>query len=53
MRHRNHRNHDNPCQHCASDATWLGYPGWIEQDNNGPIVPCPVCNDDGAMERKD
>ncbi|MER9829197.1 hypothetical protein NKJ51_12520 [Mesorhizobium sp. M0134] len=19
-------------------------PGWIETDNNGPIVPCPVCN---------
>lgn len=18
--------------------------GWIETDNNGPIVPCPVCN---------
>ena len=39
------------CQHCAPDHKRLG-PGWIEQDNNGPIVSCPVCNDDGAYRRR-
>ncbi len=38
------------CEHCASEAE----PGWIETDNNGPIVPCPLCNrrpvhDDGVL----
>ena len=28
---------DRQCQYCDDD-------GWIEQDNNGPIVGCPVCN---------
>lgn len=31
------------CQHCRNEPER----GWIEQDNNGPIVPCPVCNPRG------
>lgn len=30
----------NACEYCANGPE----PGWIETDNNGPIVPCPVCN---------
>jgi hypothetical protein len=37
------------CPHCAYDRKFPGFEegGWINQDNNGPIVACPVCNDDG------
>lgn len=35
------------CMHCLNETE----PGWVEQDNNGPIVPCQVCNPDGAFER--
>lgn len=28
------------CPHCAREPEH----GWIETDNNGPIVPCPVCS---------
>ncbi len=37
------------CPHCAYDRQFGGFEtgGWLQQDNNGPIVPCPVCNDDG------
>lgn len=28
------------CSHCEDEPEH----GWIETDNNGPIVPCPVCN---------
>lgn len=31
------------CPHCAGCGP---QPGFIEQDNNGPIVACPVCNPD-------
>lgn len=35
------------CQHCINETER----GWIEQDNNGPIVPCPVCNRDEKIKR--
>lgn len=38
------------CPHCNGEPEWVG-PGWIEQTNNGGIVSCPLCNDDGAYER--
>lgn len=28
------------CPGCRTEAE----PGWIEMDNNGPIVPCWLCN---------
>lgn len=39
------------CKYCKRDNKVLG-PGWIEMDNNGPIVPCPVCNDNGRYVRQ-
>lgn len=38
------------CDHCASEPEWVGV-GWIEQPNNGPISPCPICNPTGALPR--
>ena len=38
------------CPHCNGEPEWVG-PGWIEQTNNGSIVSCPLCNDDGAYPR--
>lgn len=35
----------NPaCRYCEGEPD----PGWIEMPNNGPIVPCPVCNKEKA-----
>lgn len=41
------------CPHCEYDRRFPGFEGggWIQQDNNGPIVSCPVCNDDGKHPR--
>lgn len=38
------------CPHCEYDRRFPGFEGggWIQQDNNGPIVSCPLCNDDGS-----
>lgn len=38
------------CPHCEYDRRFPGFEngGWIQQDNNGPIVSCPVCNSDGS-----
>jgi hypothetical protein len=38
------------CPHCEYDRRFPGFEGggWMQQDNNGPIVPCPLCNDDGS-----
>lgn len=38
------------CPHCEYDRRFPGFEGggWIQQDNNGPIVSCPMCNDDGS-----
>jgi hypothetical protein len=30
------------CDYCRGGPE----PGWIETDNNGPIVNCPMCNED-------
>lgn len=41
------------CDHCAYDRQFPGFEsgGWIQQDNNGPIVACPACNNDAASPR--
>lgn len=41
------------CPHCEYDRRFPGFEtgGWMQQDNNGPIVSCPVCNDDEAQPR--
>jgi hypothetical protein len=31
---------ENKCPHCKGEPE----PGWIEMPDNGPIVPCPLCN---------
>jgi hypothetical protein len=38
------------CPHCEYDRRFSGFEdgGWMQQDNNGPIVSCPMCNDDGS-----
>jgi hypothetical protein len=38
------------CPHCEYDRRFPGFEGggWMQQDNNGPIVSCPMCNDDGS-----
>lgn len=38
------------CPHCEYDRRFPGFEGggWIQQSNNGPIVSCPMCNDDGS-----
>lgn len=38
---------DDECFYCQGEPE----PGWIETDNNGPIVPCIVCNRDGKKPR--
>lgn len=41
------------CPHCEYDRQFPGFEmgGWMQQDNNGPIVSCPLCNDDGSHPR--
>lgn len=41
------------CPHCQYDRRFPDFEmgGWLQQDNNGPIVPCPLCNDDGKHPR--
>lgn len=37
------------CEYCRREPE----PGWIEQDNNGPIVPCfcnPLSTKEGQIE---
>jgi len=38
------------CPHCEYDRRFPDFDGggWMQQDNNGPIVSCPVCNPDGS-----
>jgi hypothetical protein len=42
------------CPHCEYDRRFPGFEsgGWIQQDHNGPIVSCPMCNDDGSHPRE-
>ena len=37
------------CPHCEYDRKFPGFEagGWMQQENGGPIVSCPLCNDDG------
>lgn len=46
--------HPSECPHCEYDRRFPGFEsgGWMQQDNNGPIVSCPLCNDDGAHPRQ-
>ena len=39
------------CPHCAPDHKYYG-PGWVYHGINGPISPCPLCNNDGAVQRQ-
>lgn len=36
------------CEYCRDEPL----AGWIETDNNGPVVPCPSCNDKSRFERE-
>lgn len=40
------------CPHCEYDRRFPGFEagGWMRQDNNGPIVSCPMCNPDGTYK---
>lgn len=42
------------CPHCEYDRRFPGFEagGWMQQDNNGPVVSCPLCNDNGAHPRQ-
>lgn len=42
------------CWHCEYDRRFPGFEtgGWLQQDNNGPIVSCPVCNTKGEHPRQ-
>lgn len=42
------------CPHCEYDRRFppLEGGGWLQQPNNGPIVPCPVCNPKGEHPRQ-
>ena len=42
------------CPHCEYDRRFPGFEGggWMQQDNNGPIVSCPMCNPDGGHPRE-
>lgn len=39
----------NDCPGCKRE----GEPGWIETDNNGPIVPCWLCNRERWLDDRD
>lgn len=47
--------HPSVCPHCEYNRRFPGFEdgGWILQDNNGPIVSCPMCNADGAYLRQE
>ena len=42
------------CPHCEYDRLFPGFEGggWMQQDNNGPIVSCPLCNAQALVPRK-
>lgn len=42
------------CPHCEYDRRFPGFEagGWMQMDNNGPIVSCPMCNPEGKIERQ-
>lgn len=37
------------CPYCEYDRRSRGFErgGWVQHSNNGPIVPCQLCNPDG------
>lgn len=43
------------CPACEYDRRFPGFHGggWMQQDNNGPIVSCPLCNPNGEYPRDD
>jgi hypothetical protein len=42
------------CPFCEYERRFPGFEkgGWMQLDNNGPIVPCPLCNSDGKIPRE-
>ena len=42
------------CPYCEYDRRFppLEKGGWLQQDNNGPIVSCPLCNPEGKYARE-
>ena len=48
------RHKPSECPMCAYDRRFPGFErgGWIQQDNNGPIVSCPMCNPQGTFPRE-
>jgi len=42
------------CPLCEYDRRFPGFEkgGWMQQDNNGPIVSCPMCNPGGKIDRE-
>jgi len=43
------------CPHCEYDRRFPDFEagGWMQQDNNGPIISCPLCNSDGSHPQQD
>lgn len=43
------------CPLCEYDRRFPGFEcgGWMQQDNNGPIVSCPMCNADESQPRQE
>jgi hypothetical protein len=43
------------CPHCEYDRRFPGFErgGWMQLDNNGPIVSCPMCNPNGLFIREE
>ena len=48
------RVHPSECSYCEYDRRFppLQNGGWLQMDNNGPIVSCPVCNPRGDHARE-
>jgi len=42
------------CPLCEYDRRFPGFEkgGWMQQDNNGQIVSCPMCNPGGKIDRE-
>lgn len=43
------------CSYCEYDRRFPGFKrgGWLQSENNGPIMCCPLCNADGRQPRGD
>lgn len=54
MNKRRQKPKPSECPHCEYDRRFPGFEagGWMQMDNNGPIVSCPWCNDDCSHPRQ-